>query len=35
MVSARLDQRKIERLLATIFVVIGGITLWTTRSAIR
>ena len=35
MVSARLDQRKTERLLATIFVLIGGMTLWTTWGAIR
>lgn len=35
MVSARLDQRKTERLLATIFVLIGGMTLWTTWGAVR
>ncbi len=35
LVSARLDKQKMERLLAIIFIFIGGLTLWTTWMASR
>lgn len=35
MLSARLDQHTMERLLATILVLVGGITLWTTWNGMR
>jgi uncharacterized membrane protein YfcA len=35
LVSARLDKQKTERLLAIVFLLIGGLTLWTTENGLH